>query len=179
MILTDERWRMTNNGRTGPMTRPPLSRGVAAPEIVLPTGEGQTWASCDFRGRPIVVVFYPADWEPVSTDQLRSYNDALPLIRGLDAELVGISVDGIWCHQAFARDLRLRFPLLADSHPHGATARAYGVYRRRDGMSARALFVIDGEGVICWRYLAHDEVNPGIDGMLTALEALTTRDRAG
>jgi peroxiredoxin len=131
------------------------------------------------RGKPIVVVFYPADWEPVSTDQLRSYNDALAQVRTLGAELVGISVDGIWCHQAFARDLRLRFPLLADSHPHGATARAFGVYRRRDGMSARALFVIDGAGVICWTYLAHHEVNPGIDGMLTALEALTRRNGEG
>jgi peroxiredoxin len=175
----DERGQMMNANRTGPTTRPPLSHGAAAPEIVLPTGEGQTWASCDFRGKPIIVVFYPADWEPVSTDQLRSYNDALPQIRALNAELVGISVDGIWCHQAFAQDLGLRFPLLADSHPRGATARAYGVYRRRDGTSARALFVIDGDGVIRWRYLAHHEVNPGIDGMLTALEALTTHDGRG
>jgi peroxiredoxin (alkyl hydroperoxide reductase subunit C) len=120
-------------------------------------------------------VFYPSDWEPVSTDQLRSYNDALPQIRGLDAELVGISVDGIWCHQVFAQDLGLRFPLLADSYPRGATARAYGVYRRRDGASARALFVIDGDGVIHWTYLAHHEINPGIDGMLTALEELAPR----
>jgi peroxiredoxin len=146
--------------------------GALAPDIVLAAGPARSWALRDFRGRCVALVFYPADWEPVSTDQLKHYNEIIPQIRALDAELVGISVDGVWCHQAFARDLRLRFPLLSDACPRGATARAYGVYRSRDGTSARALVVVDPTGVIRWRYVAIPEVNPGVDGLLTALETL-------
>jgi len=123
----------------------------------------------------VVVVFYPADWEPVSTDQLRHYNDVLPQVRSLDADLLGISVDSIWCHQAFMREVGLRIRLLSDAQPRGAVARAYGVYRPREGRSARALFVIDGTGVIRWSYVAPPQVNPGVDGMLTALERLARR----
>lgn len=156
----------------GPQIASPLSLGTAAPDIALPAGVGQTWGLHDHRGNPVAVVFYPADWEPVSTDQLSCYNDALPQIRSMNAELVGISVDGIWCHQAFAAHLQLRFPLLADFQPRGDAARAYRVYRPRQGISERALFVIDGGGIIRWHYLAPAEVNPGLDGMLTALEEL-------
>jgi peroxiredoxin len=163
---------MTNTKRIALQSRSPLSLGAAAPQIALPAGVGQTWRLHDHRGKPVAVAFYPADWEPVSTDQLSSYNDALPQIRSMNAELVGVSVDSIWCHQAFAAHLRLRFPLLADFHPRGGAARAYRAYRPGQGMSERALFVVDAGGVIRWHYLAPPEVNPGIDGMLTALERL-------
>jgi peroxiredoxin len=123
----------------------------------------------------VVLVFYPGDWEPVSTDQLQSYNDALPEIHRLGAELVGVSVDSVWCHEAFARDLRLGFKLLSDFHPRGRAARAYGVYRTRQGTSARALFVIDAMGIMRWHYLAPFEVNPGVDGILTTLENLAVK----
>ena len=123
-------------------------------------------------------MFYPADWEAVSTDQLRRYNTALPEIRGLGSELVGVSVDSVWCHEAFKRALRLEFPLLSDCHPRGATARAYGVYRPREGTCGRALFVVDATGVIRWHYLASPEVDPGVDGMLTALEGLAEQKKS-
>ncbi len=126
----------------------------------------------------MILVFYPADWEPVSSDQLAQYNDIVPQLRALDAELVGISVDAIWCHQAFAKTLRLRFLLLSDAHPRGAAARAYGVYRPRDGTSERALVVIDRTGIIRWRYVAPRDINPGIDGMLTVLEALAAGEES-
>ncbi len=124
-------------------------------------------------GKSVVLVFYPADWEPVSTDQLTRYNEVLTEIRALDAELVGISVDGIWSHEAFARNLRLQFPLLSDAHPRGAAARAYGVYRSREGASERAIVVIDRAGIIRWCNVAPPEVSPGVDGMLTALEQIS------
>ncbi len=108
----------------------------------------------------------------MSVDQLKSYRDTMPDLRGFGAELVGISVDGVWCHDAFRRGLGLDFPLLSDSQPRGRAARAYGVYRRRLGTSVRALFVVDSAGIIRWHYLAPPEVNPGVDGMLTALEGL-------
>jgi peroxiredoxin len=166
---------VANADRPNRTSRRPLESGMRAPAIALPVGHSSTWILQDFRARPVVIVFYPADWEPVSADQLRRYNGALPEIRGLGAELVGVSVDSVWCHQAFKRALGLNFPLLSDTRPRGSRARAYGVYRPEDGTSGRALFVVDAAGVIRFRYLAPLEVNPGVDGMLTALEGLAQR----
>ena len=100
------------------------------------------------------------------------YNEILPEFEKHGAELLGISVDGAWCHVAFAEARSYRFPLLADFEPKGEVARAYGVYRSADGMSERALFVIDKDGKIAWSYLSPIGVNPGADGILDALESL-------
>jgi peroxiredoxin len=126
----------------------------------------------DFRGQPVVLCFYPADWSPVCGDQLVLYNELMSEFRRHNAALLGISVDGAWCHLAFAKDRKLRFPLLADFEPKGAVARAYGVYRGTEGVSERALFVIGPEGTIRWSYVSPVGVNPGADGILTALEGL-------
>jgi peroxiredoxin len=166
---------VANTNRATQMSRSPLPSGAVAPAIVLPAGHARTWALHDFRGRPVVLVFYPADWEPISADQLERCNNVLPEVRSLGAELVGVSVDSVWCHRAFARDLQLSFRLLSDFHPRGGAARAYGVYRPRHGTSGRALFVIDALGLIRWHYLAPLEVNPGVDGILTALEDLASK----
>ena len=152
--------------------------GAPAPDIVLPAGPSHTWALRDHRGKAVVLVFYPADWERVSTDQLSHYNHIVPQLQALHAELVGISGDSVWSHQAFAKALGLRFPLLSDAQPRGAAARAYGVYRSREGTCQRALVVIDPEGTIRWRYVAPWEINPGVDGILTALEALAGETKA-
>jgi peroxiredoxin len=107
---------------------------------------------------------------------LALYNEVLPEFRRFGAALLGISVDGAWCHAAYARDRRLHFPLLADFHPKGETAQSYGAYRHQDGVCERALFVIDSEGTIRWSYLSPIGVNPGADGILTALEGLTSQE---
>jgi peroxiredoxin len=107
---------------------------------------------------------------------LALYNEVLPEFRRFGAALLGISVDGAWCHAAYARDRRLHFPLLADFHPKGATAQSYGAYRHQEGVCERALFVIDSEGTIRWSYLSPIGVNPGADGILTALEGLTSEE---
>jgi peroxiredoxin (alkyl hydroperoxide reductase subunit C) len=106
------------------------------------------------------------------------FNEILPEFRRYGAELLGISVDSVWCHRAYAEAKRLRFPLLADFHPKGAVSRAYGAYREADGFSERALFVLDTDGVIRWSYLSPVDVSPGADGILRALEALP-RQSAG
>jgi peroxiredoxin len=126
----------------------------------------------DLRGRPVVLVFYPADWSPVCGDQVVLYNEILSLFEEYEAQLLGISVDGVWCHRAFAEAKNLDFPLLADFEPKGAVARAYGVFREGDGFSERALFVIDAEGVIRWSHVSPIDVNPGANGILANLEAL-------
>jgi peroxiredoxin len=126
----------------------------------------------EFRGQPVILAFYPADWSPVCGDQMSLYNQVLPEFQRLDAEVLGISVDGIWSHLAFAKDRSLHFPLLSDFEPKGAVAKQYGVYRDGDGTSERALFVIDQDGVIRWSYVSPVGVNPGADGILAALESL-------
>ena len=156
----------------------PLPPGTPAPDFRLPRAPGQTLALDSLLGRPAVLAFYPADWEPVSSEQLRALQGYLHELRRLGAALVGISVDGVWSHLAFARAHGLAFPLLADAEPKGLVARAYGVYRTPDGLSARALFVLDGAGIIRWREVVSASVDPGVDGILTTLERLreTTRN---
>ena len=120
----------------------------------------------------MVLVFYPEDWSPVCSDQLALYQELLPEFQRLNAELVGISVDGIWSHLAFAKDRNLHFPLLADFEPKGEVARRYQVYRSSDGTSERALYVIDADGIVHWSYVSPVGINPGADGILRALEEL-------
>jgi len=149
-----------------------LKPGITAPNFSLPTTPDQKVSLSDFRGQPVVLVFYPADWSPVCTDQLGLYNELKAEFSEFDAQVLGISVDGIWCHLAFSKDRKLHIPLLADFEPKGAVSRQYGVYAEPDGESERALFVIDAEGVIRWSYVSPMGINPGADGILKALEAM-------
>ena len=149
-----------------------LAPGTLAPDCVLPATTDKEISLRDFRGRPVVLVFYPADWSPVCGDQLTLYNEILPLFEDSNAQVLGISVDGIWCHRAFAENRNLRIPLLSDFEPKGMVARAFGVYDSHNGYSKRALFVIDPDGVVHWSYVSPTGVNPGADGILHALESL-------
>jgi peroxiredoxin len=152
-----------------------LKPGTTAPDFTLPVTPDQKVSLSELRGRPVVLAFYPADWSPVCGDQMTFYNEILPEFRKFNAELVGISVDGVWCHAAFANNRKLHFPLLADFEPKGGVAKKYGAYREGDGVSERALFVIDKDGVIQWSYLSPIGVNPGADGILDALEKLPAK----
>jgi peroxiredoxin len=149
-----------------------LAPGVAAPDFTLRVTPDQYLSLRDLAGKPVIMAFYPADWSPVCGDQMALYNQVLPEFRNYEAELLGISVDGAWCHEAFAKDRHLHFPLLADFEPKGDVAKRYGAYRTGEGVSERALFVIDRKGVIFWSYLSPIAVNPGADGILDALEKL-------
>ena len=153
-----------------------LAAGTAAPAFSLRTTPDQSVSLSDFRGQPVILTFYPADWSPVCGDQLALYNEIVDEFRHYGAALLGVSVDGIWCHLAFARDRKLRFPLLSDFQPKGEVARSYGAYREQDGVAERALFVIDPHGIIHWSYVSPIGVNPGADGILTALEDLSRRE---
>jgi len=150
----------------------PLSPGTQAPDFSLRVTPDQKLSLSDLRGRPVILAFYPADWSPVCGDQMALYNEILPEFQKHNAELLGISVDGVWCHTAFAKDRNLHFPLLADFEPKGAVAKSYGAYFEAAGITERALFVIDKDGIIRWSYISPISVNPGADGILEALEAL-------
>jgi peroxiredoxin len=149
-----------------------LGPGTNAPQFTLPVTPDQDISLGDLKGRPVILCFYPADWSPVCGYQVTLYNEILSEFHKHDAELLGISVDGAWCHQAFAKDRHLHFPLLADFEPKGAVAQAYGAYRSGEGVAERALFVLDRNGVIFWSYRSPIAVNPGSDGILDALERL-------
>ena len=154
-----------------------LAPGTQAPDFSLPSAPDRKRALSELRGRPVVIAFYPADWSPVCGDQMALYNEILPEFDEYGAQLLGISVDGAWCHKAFSQARNLHFDLLADFEPKGAVSDAYGAYRDADGFSERALFVLDANGVIRWSYLSPVGVNPGADGILNALEALTDEQR--
>jgi len=152
-----------------------LPTGTPAPDFALNSAPDKTLRLSELRGSPVILVFYPADWSPVCGDQVALYNEILPEFHEYGAEILGISVDGAWCHAAYAKDRHLHFSLLADFEPKGEVARRFGVYRDKDGFAERALFVLDKEGVIRWSYVSPVGINPGADGILTALEALPGR----
>ncbi|HJU68243.1 MAG TPA: redoxin domain-containing protein [Gemmatimonadaceae bacterium] len=152
-----------------------LTSGTTAPDFALGSGPDKTLRLSELRGKPVVLAFYPADWSPVCGDQMALYNEMHEEFDEYGAQVLGISVDGVWCHAAFAKDRKLRFPLLSDFEPKGAVSRAYGAYREDEGVSERALFVLDGEGVIRWSYLSPIGQNPGADGIFKALDSLQGR----
>lgn len=154
-----------------------LGKGLQAPDFTLNVTPDQTLSLKEFAGRRVILAFYPADWSPVCGDQLSLYNHVLAEFRRYHAELLAISVDGAWCHQAFAQNRNLHFALLSDFEPKGTVAKSYGAYRDKEGVAERALFLIDENGTIAWSYCSPIAVNPGADGILDALEALPSKEK--
>ena len=149
-----------------------LAPGSRAPDFSLAATPDQSLTLSSLAGQKVILAFYPADWSPVCGDQMALYNEVLPTFRDYGAELLGISVDSAWCHAAFAQSRKLEFPLLADFEPKGAVAKAYRAYREGDGFADRALYVIDKDGVIFWNFVSPVAINPGVDGILAALDRL-------
>lgn len=154
-----------------------LNPGTVAPDFTLNATPDQTLSLNELKGNPVIIAFYPADWSPVCGDQMSLYNQVLPEFKKHKAELVGISVDGSWCHSAFSENRHLHFPLLSDFEPKGAVAKKYGAYREKQRTCARALFVIDRNGVIAWSFQSPVGENPGADGILEALESLSAKTK--
>src|SRR2546423_1338548 len=154
-----------------------LPAGTRAPDFSLKSTADKSYSLADFKGRPVVLAFYPAGWGPVCGDQMALYNEMLEEFATYSAQMLGISVDGEWCHQAFAEDRRIHFPLLSDFEPKGEVSRRYGAYDTKSGTSQRALFVIDANGVVRWSYLSPIDVNPGADGIFAALDKIAAETR--
>jgi peroxiredoxin len=150
-----------------------LKKNDVAPGFELFATPDQKCSLEEFKGKNVILAFYPADWSPVCGDQMSLYNEMLGFFKKYNAQLIGISVDGKWCHAAYSEQRTLHFPLLADFEPKGEVAKKYGVYSEKDGQCERALFVIDGNGIIQWSYLSPKSVNPGADGIIEALESIT------
>lgn len=150
----------------------PLQPGTGAPDFTLKSTPDQTVSLHDFRGQPVILAFYPADFSEICSDQMSLYSQVLPEFQKYNAEILGISVDGPWSHKAFREQRHIKFSLLSDFEPKGEVGREYGVYDYQAGEEKRALFVIDEDGVIRWSYLSPAGVNPGADGILNALEEM-------
>src|SRR6202047_2049871 len=149
-----------------------LAPGTSAPEFTLRVTPDQNLSLGEFSGRPVILAFYPADWSPVCGDQMTLYNQIRPEFEKYGAKVLGISVDGAWCHRAYAEHNNIHFPLLSDFEPKGAVAKSYRAYREGEGVCERALFVLDKDGVIYWSYCSPMAVNPGAAGILAALDRL-------
>ena len=150
-----------------------LQPGITAPDFTLRTTPDQSISLSQFRGNPVILVFYPADFSPVCGDEMTLFNELLPEFQRLNVEVIGISVDGVWCHLAFSKEKNLKIPLLTDFEPKGEVAKKYGVYRKKDGIAERALFLLDKDGIIRYSYVSPIGVNPGADGVLKALESIS------
>jgi peroxiredoxin len=149
-----------------------IEPGAPAPDFTLPDQDGNQVSLSDFGGRTAVLVFYPADFSPVCTDQLSVYQEVLPQLEERGASLVGISVDGAFCHRAFQEHLGVSFPLLADFHPKGEVAKRYGVWSEEHGVAGRALVVVAPDGKVSWSYMSPPLEVPGANLIFDALDQL-------
>jgi peroxiredoxin len=150
-----------------------IEAGRPAPDFTLRDQDGNEVSLADFRGSTVVLVFYPADFSPVCTDQLSVYQEVLGELEARGTRLLGISVDGAFCHKAFQGHLGLTIPLLADFHPKGEVARAYGVWSEKHGVSGRALVMVGPDGTVKWSYRSDPLEVPGANLIFDALDQRT------
>ena len=149
-----------------------IEAGTPAPDFALPDQDGNEVTLQSLRGKRVVLVFYPSDFSPVCTDQLNVYQEVLGELRERGAELYGVSVDSNWCHKAFQQHLGVEIPLLADFHPKGEVAQAYGVWAEGYGVAKRALVMIGPDGTVEWAYKSPSPLEiPGANLIFDALEA--------
>ena len=144
----------TAPGMEGPAENQGLPVGTPAPDFTLPDAQANPVSISDFRGKNVVLVFYPLDWSPACSDQLSLYQSELPEFDEQNAVVVGISVDSLYSHGAWAAVRGITFPLLADFNPKGEISKLYKVMRQTEGFSERALYIIDGQGIIRYSHVS-------------------------
>jgi peroxiredoxin len=153
-----------------------IAPGTPAPEFTLRNHQGSEVSLADFRGRKLILVFYPLDFSPVCSDQLSIYQEVLSQIEGQGATLVGLSVDSTWAHRAFRNELGITIPLLSDFEPKGQVSRSYGAYLEGTGHGNRSLVLVDEDGIVRW---VHESPTPGeIPGANLIFDALDERSAA-
>ncbi len=149
-----------------------IAAGTPAPDFTLRDQDGNEVSLSDLEGQTTVLVFYPADFSPVCTDQLNVYQEVLPALEERGVKLYGVSVDSAFCHRAFQQELGTSIPLLADFEPKGEVARRYGVYADGHGVAKRALVMIGPDGVVKWSYNSPSPLEiPGPNLIFDALAA--------
>ena len=141
-------------GMEGPAENQGLHVGIEAPNFTLPDANAEPVNLSDFRGKNVVLVFYPLDWSPACSDQLSLYQSELAEFAKQDAVVIGISVDSLYSHGAWSAVRGLSFPLLADFHPKGEVSKMYKVMRQAEGFSERGLYIIDRQGTIRFSHVS-------------------------
>ncbi len=149
-----------------------LNIGDAAPDFTLKAQDDQVYSLNDFRGKPVVLVFYPLDFSPVCTNEHACFVNDMARFNELDAQVFGISVDSVWTHKAFAQKMGITYPLLADFHPKGAVAESYGVYLADKGIASRTIFLIDRDGKVADIYGVDTPVLPDVEHVIEALKKM-------
>ena len=125
-----------------------VKKGDIAPDFTLKGHDDKDYKLSDFRGKKVVLAFYPLDFSPVCTSEHTCFRQDLAKFNELDTQVFGISVDSVWAHKAFAKELGLEYPLLADFHPKAGVAASYGLYIEDKGITNRATVVIDRDGKV-------------------------------
>lgn len=143
--------------------------GEMAPDFTLKGHDDKEHTLSEYRGRPVVLAFYPLDFSPVCSDEHACFVEDRSSFNELDAVVLGISVDSAWAHKAFAAKFGIDYPLLADFQPRGAVAEKYGVFLADKGIADRATFVVDPEGKIAY---AKNHGIPNVPEVKDILEAL-------
>lgn len=153
-----------------------IAAGEPAPDFTLRNQDGEKVSLSDFRGKRLLLVFYPLDFSPVCSDQLSVYQEVKPEIEAKGVTMVGISVDSGFAHKAFQEKLGIDTQLLADFEPKGEVARAYGAYIERIGHANRSLVLVDEEGTVEWAYESPTPLEiPGANLIFDALSSLNSR----
>ena len=127
-----------------------IAVGQPAPEFTLKDQDQKEIKLSDYRGKNVVILFYPLDWSPVCTDEHARFMSSLGQFEKLNAQVLGLSVDSHWSHKAFAEKMGVAYPLLADFQPRGAVADQFGVYHADKGITGRAIIIIDQAGKVAW-----------------------------
>jgi peroxiredoxin len=150
-----------------------LSVGQSAPDFTLKDQNQKEVKLSDFAGKKnVVLVFYPLDWSPTCTKEHACFVNDMKRFGTLDAEVLGISVDSVWSHKAYAEKMGIQYSLLADFHPRGAMSEKYGVYLPDKGITGRAIFIVDRHGKVAWAKNYDIPVVPDVAEVATALSAV-------
>jgi peroxiredoxin len=151
----------------------PIAVGSAAPEFTLKDQDQKEVKLSDFKGKKnVVIVFYPLDWSPVCTNEHACFVNDMKKFEALDAQVLGLSVDSVWSHKAWAEKMGIRYPLLADFHPRGAVAEKFGVYLPDKGITGRAIALVDRGGKLAWFKNYDIPQVPDVKEVAQALEKL-------
>ncbi len=127
-----------------------IAVGQPAPEFTLKDQDQKDVKLSDYRGKNVVILFYPLDWSPVCTDEHACFMSSIGKFNQVNAQVLGLSVDSHWSHKAFAEKMGVSYPLLADFHPRGAVADKFGIYHPDKGITGRAIVIVDKDGKVAW-----------------------------
>lgn len=150
----------------------PIKAGERAPDFILKGHDDKDYKLSDYKGKTVLLAFYPADFSPTCSEEHACFVNDLKRFESVNAQVLGISVDNIWSHKAFAEKLNISYPLLADFHPKGKVASLYGLYLEDMGITNRATVIIDKDGIV--RYVKIYDIPTQRDNeeLLKALEEL-------